>query len=66
MPVIDFTRFGEIEKAKLSRIQKISGPRLQASWINLPHVTQNDEADITEFEAFRKAQKAAAKEQGSA
>jgi pyruvate dehydrogenase E2 component (dihydrolipoamide acetyltransferase) len=64
IPVIDFTRFGEIEKTELSRIQKISGPRLQASWINLPHVTQNDEADITELEAFRKEQKAAAKEQG--
>lgn len=64
VPVIDFTRFGEIERVGLSRIQRISGPRLHASWVNLPHVTQNDEADITDLEAFRKEQKATAKEQG--
>ena len=64
LPMIDFLRFGEIERVPLTRIQKISGPRLHASWVNLPHVTQNDEADITELEEFRKAQKAAAKEQG--
>ncbi len=64
VPMIDFSRFGEIERVPLSRIQKISGPRLHASWVNLPHVTQHDDADITELEAFRKEQKAAAKEQG--
>ncbi len=64
VPQIDFSRFGELERVELSRIQKISGPRLHASWVNLPHVTQNDDADITELEAFRKEQKAAAKEQG--
>ncbi len=56
--------FGEVERVALSRIQKIAGPRLHASWVNLPHVTQNDDADITELEAFRKEQKGAAKEQG--
>jgi pyruvate dehydrogenase E2 component (dihydrolipoamide acetyltransferase) len=45
VPVIDFAKFGEIESKPLTRIQKISGPRLQASWINLPHVTQHDLAD---------------------
>ncbi len=64
VPTIDFTRFGEIERVALSRIQKISGPRLHASWVNVPHVTQNDEADITDLEAFRQDQKAAAKERG--
>ena len=64
VPRIDFTRFGEVERIGLSRIQRIAGPRLHASWVNLPHVTQNDEADITELEAFRREQKAAAKEQG--
>jgi pyruvate dehydrogenase E2 component (dihydrolipoamide acetyltransferase) len=64
IPVIDFTRFGDIDRVELSRIQRISGPRLQASWVNLPHVTQNDEADVTDLEAFRKEQKGAAKEQG--
>lgn len=64
VPTVDFSRFGEVERVALNRIQKISGPRLHASWVNLPHVTQNDEADITELEAFRKAQKEAAREQG--
>ncbi len=64
VPQIDFSRFGEIERVARTRIQKISGPRLHASWVNLPHVTQNDEADITELEEFRKEQKPAAKEQG--
>jgi pyruvate dehydrogenase E2 component (dihydrolipoamide acetyltransferase) len=50
-PKVDFEKFGEIELQPLTRIQKISGPRLQASWINLPHVTQHDLADITELEA---------------
>ncbi len=64
VPTIDFSRFGEVERVGLSRIQKISGPRLQASWLNVPHVTQHDEADITDLEAFRQEQKAAAKERG--
>jgi pyruvate dehydrogenase E2 component (dihydrolipoamide acetyltransferase) len=48
-PVVDFAKFGEIDVQPLTRIQKISGPRLQASWINLPHVTQHDLADITDL-----------------
>ena len=63
-PVIDFAKFGEIALEPLTRIQKISGPRLQASWINLPHVTQHDLADITELEARRQALKGPAKERG--
>ena len=53
VPVVDFAAFGPVERRPLSRIQKISGPRLHASWVNLPHVTQFDEADITEMEATR-------------
>ena len=49
----DYSKFGEIETKQLTKIQKISGPRLQASWINLPHVTQHDLADITDIEAAR-------------
>jgi len=64
MPVIDFSKFGEIERRKLTRIQKISGPNLQRSWLHAPHVTQNDWADITEMEAFRKAQAEEAKARG--
>jgi len=60
VPVVDFARFGEIEVKPLGRIQKISGPRLQASWLNYPHVTQFDEADITDIEARRKKLKEAA------
>jgi len=62
--VPDFSKFGEVEREALSRIQKISGPHLQKSWLNVPHVTQFDEADITEMEAFRQAMKDEAKEKG--
>ena len=55
--VEDFSRYGEIERKGLSRIQKISGPHLQKSWQRIPHVTQADKADITELEAFRKTVK---------
>ena len=58
VPETDFSAHGEIEVVPLGRVQKISGPRLWASWVNLPHVTQHDEADITEVEARRKAMKA--------
>jgi pyruvate dehydrogenase E2 component (dihydrolipoamide acetyltransferase) len=64
MPIVDFSRFGEIERQPLDRIQRISGPHLHRSWLNVPHVTQHDEADVTELEAFRQAHKAEAKEQG--
>ncbi len=53
---IDFAKFGEIEEKPLSRIQKISGPFLHRNWVTIPHVTQFDEADITDVEAFRKEQ----------
>ncbi|MDH5345990.1 MAG: 2-oxo acid dehydrogenase subunit E2, partial [Gammaproteobacteria bacterium] len=64
VPKVDFAKFGPVDVQPLTRIQKISGPRLQASWINLPHVTQHDLADITELEAKRQALKGAAKEKG--
>lgn len=64
VPEVDFARFGEVETRPLTRIQKIAGPRLQASWINLPHVTQHDLADITELEAKRQELKGAAKDRG--
>lgn len=53
LPVVDHAAFGSVETRPLSRVQRISGPRLQASWINIPHVTQFDEADITELEETR-------------
>ena len=53
---IDFAKFGEIETKALTRIQKISGPFLHRNWVTIPHVTQFDEADITNVEAFRKEQ----------
>jgi pyruvate dehydrogenase E2 component (dihydrolipoyllysine-residue acetyltransferase) len=55
VPSVDFAKFGPVETAPLSRIKRISGPRLHASWVNVPHVTHCDEADTTELEAFRKA-----------
>jgi len=54
---VDFSKFGEIEEQALGRIKRLSGAHLHRSWLNVPHVTQFDEADITELEAFRKAQK---------
>ena len=60
---IDYSKFGEIEVKPLSRIQKISGPTLHRNWVTIPHVTQFDEADITELEAFRKEQNAIAAKQ---
>ncbi|PKH05074.1 pyruvate dehydrogenase complex dihydrolipoyllysine-residue acetyltransferase [Moritella sp. Urea-trap-13] len=55
-PKVDFAKFGEIEVVKMTRIQKISGPNLHRNWVKIPHVTQFDEADITELEAFRKVE----------
>ena len=63
MPPVDFSQFGGVEEVPLSRIKKISGTHLHRSWITVPHVTQFDEADITELEAFRKEQKDAAARQ---
>ena len=64
MPAIDFSKFGEIEPIPLSRIQKISGAHLLRSWVSVPHVTQFDEANITELEAFRKSLKGEAEKKG--
>ncbi|WP_445773748.1 pyruvate dehydrogenase complex dihydrolipoyllysine-residue acetyltransferase [Shewanella sp.] len=57
-PKVDFNKFGETEVKPLSRIQKISGANLHRNWVKIPHVTQWDDADITELEEFRKAQNA--------
>jgi pyruvate dehydrogenase E2 component (dihydrolipoamide acetyltransferase) len=54
MPVVDFAKYGAIETRPLSRIKKISGANLHRNWVTIPHITQFDEADITEMEAFRK------------
>jgi len=63
-PEVDFAKFGPVETKPLSRIQKLSGPYLHRNWISIPHVTQFDEADITDLEAFRKAQTAETEKQG--
>ena len=64
VPVVDFSQFGPVETKPLSRIQKISGARLHASWVNLPHVTQFDEADITDLEDARGKLKQKALQEG--
>jgi len=64
MPEVDFSEFGEIETVHLTRIKKLSGPHLQRAWLNIPHVTHHDEADITELEAFRQSLKAEASSKG--
>ena len=64
LPIVDHSAFGEIESVPLSRIKKISGPRLQASWINIPHVTQHDEADINHLEQLRLDLKKSYKSEG--
>src|ERR1700749_4491091 len=53
-PSVDFSKFGEVERVERSRIQRISGPVLARNWVMIPHVTHNDEADITDLEAWRK------------
>jgi pyruvate dehydrogenase E2 component (dihydrolipoamide acetyltransferase) len=64
VPTVDFAKYGPIDTQPLSRIQKISGPRLHASWVNVPHVTQHDEADITDLENTRQSLKATATDRG--
>ncbi len=64
-PKVDFSKFGEIEEEKLSRIKRISGPALHRNWVSIPHVTQFDQADITEMEAFRKASQKQAEAAGT-
>jgi pyruvate dehydrogenase E2 component (dihydrolipoamide acetyltransferase) len=59
-PKVDFAKFGEVEEVALTRIQKLSGPNLHRNWVTIPHVTQFEEADITDLEAFRKQQNAIA------
>jgi pyruvate dehydrogenase E2 component (dihydrolipoamide acetyltransferase) len=61
---VDFAKYGRVATEPLSRIQKIAGPRLHASWVNVPHVTQHDEADITELEEKRSALKEQAQQRG--
>src|SRR5581483_1043624 len=53
-PAVDFAKYGPIERVALTRIQRISGPALARNWVMIPHVTQNEDADVTELEAFRK------------
>jgi pyruvate dehydrogenase E2 component (dihydrolipoamide acetyltransferase) len=64
VPTVDFAKYGPVETEPLTRIQKISGPRLHASWVNIPHVTQHDDADITELEERRAALKEQAQQRG--
>ncbi|MBC7778793.1 MAG: 2-oxo acid dehydrogenase subunit E2, partial [Proteobacteria bacterium] len=64
MPQIDFSKFGATETVPLSRITRLSGPALHRNWVSIPHVTQFDEVDITELEAFRKAQLEGLKKEG--
>lgn len=65
VPEVDFARFGAVEVKPLSRIKRISGPRLQAAWVNVPHVTQHDEADITGLEQLRQELKSDAEKIGA-
>ena len=64
IPAQDFSKFGPIESKPLARIKRLSGPHLHRSWLNVPHVTHGDEADITEIEAYRKELDGAAKDKG--
>lgn len=64
LPEVDFAKFGPIESKPLTRIQKLSGPNLHRNWVSIPHITQHDEADITELEAFRQSLKAEADRRG--
>ncbi|MCK5892969.1 MAG: dihydrolipoyllysine-residue acetyltransferase [Endozoicomonadaceae bacterium] len=65
MPAVDFSKWGDIEEKPLTRLRQIAGKNFQRSWLNVPHVTQFDESDITELETFRKSQKTAAMARGS-
>jgi len=64
IPAVDFSKFGPVEDVEMPRIQKLSGPALHRSWLNIPHVTHNDEADITDLDAYRKEMDTQAKEEG--
>ncbi|MFY0991294.1 pyruvate dehydrogenase complex dihydrolipoyllysine-residue acetyltransferase [Halomonas sp. C05BenzN] len=65
VPEVDFSQFGEVEEKPMGRLMKMGATNLHRSWLNVPHVTQFDEADITELEAFRKSMKAEAEAQGA-
>ncbi len=64
IPAVDFSKFGKVEDVDMPRIKKISGPALHRSWLNIPHVTHNDEADITDLDKYRKEMDTMAKENG--
>ena len=64
LPQVDFAKFGPVTTQPLSRIKKLTGANLHRNWVTIPHVTQHDEADITELEEFRKVQTEEAKKQG--
>ena len=64
VPAIDFSQFGDIETVKLSKIQKVTADNMQRNWLNVPHVTQFDDADITDLETFRKSLKAEGEKRG--
>jgi pyruvate dehydrogenase E2 component (dihydrolipoamide acetyltransferase) len=64
IPAQDFSKFGPIEIKPLTRLKRLSGPHLSRAWLNIPHVTHTDEADITDLEGYRKTLDAAAKEKG--
>ncbi len=64
IPPVDFSKFGPVEEVEMSRIKKISGPALHRSWLNIPHVTHHESADITELDKYRKELDTAAKEEG--
>jgi len=64
IPVVDFSKFGPVEDVEMPRIKKLSGPALHRSWLNIPHVTHNEEADITELDKYRKELDTQAKLEG--
>lgn len=64
IPVVDFSKFGPVEDVQMPRIKQISGPALHRSWLNVPHVTHNDEADITDLDRYRKEMDTMAREEG--
>jgi len=64
IPPQDFAKFGPVEMKPMSRLKRLAGPHLHRAWLNIPHVTHTDEADITDLEAYRKTLDAAAKEKG--
>ena len=64
LPQVDFAKFGPVEMQPLSRIKKLSGANLHRNWVSIPHITQHDEADISELESFRKSQAEEAKKSG--